>query len=76
MNFPNLRTQNVLLKDRLVVKYMYVSSHSHSHYIVVRVTVTEYVKIQDLTDEDVNAEGLPSHLTPHEKGVLLRRVIN
>jgi hypothetical protein len=59
MYFPNLGTQNVLLKDRLVVKYMYVSSRNHSHYhsIVVRVTVTEYVKIQDLTDEDVNAEG-------------------
>ena len=76
MHFLNLRTQNVVLKDRLVVKYMYVSSRSHSHYIFVCETATEYVKIQDLTNEDVNSEGLPSHLTPHEKGVLLHRVLN
>jgi hypothetical protein len=49
---------------------MYVTSRSHSHYVVVLVTATEYVKIPDLT-EDVKCKMLKVDLHISQ---LMRRV--
>jgi hypothetical protein len=43
--------------------------------IVIRITDIEFSSFDQLSDEAINAEGLPAHLTSTQKRVLLRRIM-
>ena len=53
-----------------------VLSSDRCQAIVIRITDVEFWNFDQLSDEAINAEGLPAHLTSAEKRVLLRRIMH
>jgi hypothetical protein len=44
--------------------------------MVVRVKDCGYVKVSELTDDDLAREGLPQNLSAEERRVILRRILH
>jgi hypothetical protein len=55
---------------------VFVLSSERSHTIVIRITDVEFTNFDQLSEEAIDTEGLPTHLTSAEKRILLRRIMH
>ena len=60
----------------ILAKLVLVLSSDRSHTIVLRITDVEFTNFDQLSEEAIDAEGLPAHLTTAEKRILLRRIMH
>ncbi len=72
----SLKQRTTQWRDILVGKLVRVLSSDRRQTIVIRITDVEFLSFDQLSDEAINTEGLPSHLTSAEKRVLLRRIMH
>jgi hypothetical protein len=70
----SLKQRTTQWDDILVGKLVRVLSSDRRQTIVIRITDVEFLSFDQLSDEAINTEGLPSHLTSAEKRVLLHRI--
>jgi hypothetical protein len=72
----SLKQKTIQWREILLGKLVRVVSPDRCHTTVIRITDVEFSRFDMLSDEDINAEGLPAHLTLSQKRVLLRRVMH
>jgi hypothetical protein len=53
-----------------------VLSSDRCHTIFIRITDVGFSSFDQLSEEAINAEGFPAHLTSTQKRVLLRRIMH
>ena len=63
------------LKHIFIGKYVRIITRAHASIIVVRVKDCGYIKMSELSEDDLASEGLSRNLSSDQKRVLLRLML-